>query len=235
MKPGTRGEWVSSWRPKSPAAGGWIEFRAVHGHRSVCAGPRLLQRGCAQARTGRRFHDGAGNFAAVRRVRRAAMRRRCWRDDRWDRYWRSARAAAAWRWMYCRGSKRSKHCPSAIGSSRSARICATGSAARSSGQVRICWRASSGSRRRRRGAFDGVILANEVLDALPVARFRWHRHAAARNSASQSKRAACVWAPRPASATTMARAATRSRRRGADGRTATCRSIVRGSRRGPRK
>jgi SAM-dependent MidA family methyltransferase len=26
-------------------------------------------------------------------------------------------------------------------------------------------------------SFDGVVLANEVLDALPVARFRWHEHA----------------------------------------------------------
>jgi len=48
-------------------------------------------------------------------------------------------------------------------------------------------------------AFDGVILANEVLDALPVARFRWHE------SGCEELGVACgadgfQWAPRVASA-----------------------------------
>jgi SAM-dependent MidA family methyltransferase len=48
-------------------------------------------------------------------------------------------------------------------------------------------------------AFDGVILANEVLDALPVARFRWHaRHCEELGVRSADDR--FVWAPRPASA-----------------------------------
>ncbi|MGO9515286.1 MAG: class I SAM-dependent methyltransferase [Steroidobacteraceae bacterium] len=48
-------------------------------------------------------------------------------------------------------------------------------------------------------AFDGVILANEVLDALPVARFRWHgTHCEELGVALEQDR--FVWAPRPASA-----------------------------------
>jgi SAM-dependent MidA family methyltransferase len=35
---------------------------------------------------------------------------------------------------------------------------------------RVCWLDQPPA-----SAFDGVVLANEVLDALPVARFRWHR------------------------------------------------------------
>ena len=74
--------------------------------------------------------------------------------------------------------------------------------------------------------FDGVILANEVLDALPVVRFRWHpwQPRAAASSGRRGPRA-----PR------RARCATRSRRRAADGRTATSRSIAPGSGLGPRK
>jgi len=46
--------------------------------------------------------------------------------------------------------------------------------------------------------FDGVILANEVLDALPVARFRWHStHCEELGVAFED--GALGWAPRPAS------------------------------------
>jgi len=46
--------------------------------------------------------------------------------------------------------------------------------------------------------FDGVILANEVLDALPVARFRWHRtHCEEVGVGLEQGR--FVWVPRPAS------------------------------------
>jgi len=48
-------------------------------------------------------------------------------------------------------------------------------------------------------AFDGVILANEVLDALPVRRFRWHpTHCEELGVAIAGHR--LVWAPRTASA-----------------------------------
>jgi SAM-dependent MidA family methyltransferase len=51
--------------------------------------------------------------------------------------------------------------------------------------------------------FDGVILANEVLDALPVVRFRWHRtHCEELGVALDEDR--FVWAARPANATTRA-------------------------------
>jgi SAM-dependent MidA family methyltransferase len=51
--------------------------------------------------------------------------------------------------------------------------------------------------------FDGVILANEVLDALPVARFRWHpTHCEELGVVFENGRFA--WSPRPASATTAA-------------------------------
>jgi SAM-dependent MidA family methyltransferase len=48
-------------------------------------------------------------------------------------------------------------------------------------------------------AFDGVILANEVLDALPVARFRWHSNAVEELGVEIRGRE-FTWAPRPASA-----------------------------------
>jgi SAM-dependent MidA family methyltransferase len=52
-------------------------------------------------------------------------------------------------------------------------------------------------------AFDGVILANEVLDALPVARFRWHRtHVEELGVAAVD--GAFGWASRPAGATMAA-------------------------------
>ena len=80
-------------------------------------------------------------------------------------------------------------------------------------------------------SFDGVILANEVLDALPVSRFRW-------NGTHCEELGVVIW-QRPASAGRRVRRARRSprlaprsRRPAADGRTATCRSTVRGSRRG---
>ena len=51
--------------------------------------------------------------------------------------------------------------------------------------------------------FDGVILANEVLDALPVTRFRWHsRGCEELGVALQADR--WVWASRPASASLQA-------------------------------
>ena len=46
--------------------------------------------------------------------------------------------------------------------------------------------------------FDGVILANEVLDALPVARFRWDRKRCEEMGVS-IERGRFVWSPRPAS------------------------------------
>jgi SAM-dependent MidA family methyltransferase len=47
--------------------------------------------------------------------------------------------------------------------------------------------------------FDGVVLANEVLDALPVTRFRWHpAHCEELGVGMEGDR--FVWSPRPASA-----------------------------------
>ncbi len=51
--------------------------------------------------------------------------------------------------------------------------------------------------------FDGVILANEVLDALPVVRFRWHPTYCEELGVA-TERGRFIWAPRPASATTSA-------------------------------
>jgi SAM-dependent MidA family methyltransferase len=48
-------------------------------------------------------------------------------------------------------------------------------------------------------SFDGVILANEVLDALPVARFRWHASAVEELGAEIRERQ-FAWAARPANA-----------------------------------
>jgi SAM-dependent MidA family methyltransferase len=48
-------------------------------------------------------------------------------------------------------------------------------------------------------AFDGVILANEVLDALPVARFRWHA-SAVEELGVEIRGQEFAWAARPASA-----------------------------------
>jgi SAM-dependent MidA family methyltransferase len=47
-------------------------------------------------------------------------------------------------------------------------------------------------------AFEGVILANEVLDALPVARFRWHQ-SAVEELGVEIRGTEFVWAARPAS------------------------------------
>ena len=47
-------------------------------------------------------------------------------------------------------------------------------------------------------AFDGVILANEVLDALPVARFRWHSRKV-EELGVEIRGTEFVWAARPAS------------------------------------
>jgi SAM-dependent MidA family methyltransferase len=75
-------------------------------------------------------------------------------------------------------------------------------------------------------AFDGLILANEVLDALPVVRFRWYRsHCEELGVACEDGR--FVWAARPASETTSW-CARRWRRPGGSGRRATSRSIARG-------
>jgi SAM-dependent MidA family methyltransferase len=48
-------------------------------------------------------------------------------------------------------------------------------------------------------SFDGVILANEVLDALPVARFRWHA-SAVEELGVEMRGEQFVWAARPANA-----------------------------------
>ena len=61
-------------------------------------------------------------------------------------------------------------------------------------------------------SFDGLILANEVLDALPVTRFRWHREGALElGVATQEGR--FVWEPRPA-AKALADACSRLRQAG---------------------
>jgi SAM-dependent MidA family methyltransferase len=48
-------------------------------------------------------------------------------------------------------------------------------------------------------AFDGVIVANEVLDALPVARFRWHS-SAVEELGVENRGSEFAWAARPANA-----------------------------------
>ena len=52
-------------------------------------------------------------------------------------------------------------------------------------------------------AFDGVVLATEVLDALPVTRFRWHR-AGCEELGVTLERDRLLWAPRAASASLAA-------------------------------
>jgi SAM-dependent MidA family methyltransferase len=47
-------------------------------------------------------------------------------------------------------------------------------------------------------AFDGVVLANEVLDALPVSRFRWHSQAGGCEEMGVAREGLrLTWAPRP--------------------------------------
>ena len=234
MRPGTRGGCASTLAAEIARAGGWIGFERYMDIALYAPGLGYYSAGAHKLGTGRRFHHRAGDFAAVRRMRRAAMCRRAASRWRRDRYWRSARAAAASRWTCCRGSRRSEHCLSAIASSMSARICAIGSAARSASAIphlagRVEWIEAPPE-----AQFDGVILANEVLDALPVARFRWHRHllrGARRGNRARSVRLGAASRERRR----RARCATRSRRQAADGRTATCRSIARGSPPGPGK
>ena len=82
-------------------------------------------------------------------------------------------------------------------------------------------------------AFDGVVLANEVLDALPVTRFRWHSgRRAARRWASRA-RACGSRGCRGQGAMPSPRNALAWRKRAAAGRRATPRSIASGSARGP--
>ena len=79
-------------------------------------------------------------------------------------------------------------------------------------------------------AFDGVVLANEVLDALPVTRFRWIRDRCEELGVTLEQDR-LGWAPRPASASRCG-LRVRSPLRPADGKTAMCRSTVRDCRRG---
>ena len=61
-------------------------------------------------------------------------------------------------------------------------------------------------------SFDGLILANEVLDALPVRRFRWHREGALELGVA-TQEGHFAWEPRPASET-LADACSRLRQAG---------------------
>ena len=76
--------------------------------------------------------------------------------------------------------------------------------------------------------FDGVILANEVLDALPVARFRWHPEGCEELGVGLEQ-GRLAWMPRPASESMQRRVRCAQRRPAAAGTTATCRSIAHGS------
>jgi SAM-dependent MidA family methyltransferase len=60
-------------------------------------------------------------------------------------------------------------------------------------QERVCWLDQPPTE-----PFDGVILANEVLDALPVARFRWHPDRVEELGAALDD-GRFIWEPRPAS------------------------------------
>jgi SAM-dependent methyltransferase len=70
------------------------------------------------------------------------------------------------------------------------------------------------------GSFDGLILANEVLDALPVTRFRWYRDRVEELGVVIDD-GRFAWAPQPASQAVV------------PGTTATCRNTARGSTSGP--
>ncbi len=82
--------------------------------------------------------------------------------------------------------------------------------------------------------FDGVIVANEVLDALPVSRFRWYGTGCEELGVALEQ-GEFAWAPRPANpamAASVPRARSGRRRMG---RTATSPSTARGSRPGRRR
>ena len=79
---------------------------ALRRARPLRAGPRLLRRRRAQARRGRRLHDGAGADAAVRAGARRRRSRRSWPRRPRARSSSSARAAAGWRSISCARSTR---------------------------------------------------------------------------------------------------------------------------------
>ena len=130
------------------AAGGWIGFDRYMDLALYAPGLGLLQRRGAQARARRRLHHGAGSLATVRRLRGAAVRRdparagprQHPRDRRGQRpFGGRCPVAAGWRSVVC---------PSATSCSRSARICASGSAAASPRPCRTSRGASNGWTRR---------------------------------------------------------------------------------------
>ena len=119
-----------------------------------------------EARRGRRFRHGAGARPLVRpraRVdaRRRARRARRARRRRARRRQRRARGAVA------RHVREARPRRALLRSSSRARTCGSGSSARSHRSRAEC----SGSNGLPETPFPGVVVANEVLDALPVARF----------------------------------------------------------------
>ena len=205
----TSSECASESRRKStrPAAGS--SFDRYMELALYAPGPGLLQRRCAQARAGRGFHHGAGALAIVRRLRGSAMRR----DPG------------------CAG--RGSILEIGAGSGRLAadvlsRLDVLGYAPERYFVLEISADLRERQRRHIAGvvphlanrvewldapphaAFDGVVLANEVLDALPVTRFRWHPPGGEQGCEEMGVAREGMrfkWAPRSASGTLAAECA----------------------------
>ena len=134
---------------RSRAAAASCRSTALHGARALRAGARLLRRRRAQVRRRRRFRHRAGADAAVRRGAGGAGRARSWRrPPARDIVELGAGTGATRGGPADRAGRRATLSRRAIGSSKSARICASASARRSPRRTRRrMLRASSGSTR----------------------------------------------------------------------------------------
>ncbi len=169
--------------------GGVIGFDAWMRLALYAPGLGLLQRRRHQARQQRGFRHGAGDLAACSRAASRGSAPTCCRRPA-ATCSSSVPAPAAWpptcspswprsialpeRYSHSRSERRSRRAPAR----------ATRRAASASSSARVQWLDRWPERVMR-----GVVLANEVLDAMPVERFvlrcaaRWHRRARARRGA----------------------------------------------------
>ena len=147
------------------------QLRPLHGARALRAGPRLLQRRRAQARRRRRLRHRARGRAGVQPLPRRAVRRGPARHSAAATCSSSAPAPARWR----------PRCwPSSSGASAlparyrildvSADLRERQRATLAAGRAELA-RSRRMARSRCPTRVDGVIVANEVLDAMPVERF----------------------------------------------------------------
>ena len=182
------------------AGGGWISFERYMDIALYAPGLGYYSAGAHKLGRRRRFHHRAGGLAPVRRLRRTAMRRRPASARRrihpGDR--RRQRPSGGGCSVAARGARTS--CRRVTGFSRSARTCASASAARFAQhlphlQGRVDWLDRPADRNRSMG----IVLANEVLDALPVDALSLAPLTACEELGVVIEDGRLAWEPRPAS------------------------------------